>query len=99
MRRIVEKSSTTKNFVFGSAIQHSSETLIITGTIGIPTSNLIAKSDLKKLITSKAPKTSLCVTGRDFPEEFLPFADIATNMTKIRHHFDDKYLANKGIDY
>lgn len=60
---------------------------------------LLSKSDLKKLITSKAPKTSLCVTGRDFPEEFLPFADIATNMTKIRHHFDDKYLANKGIDY
>lgn len=60
---------------------------------------LLAKSDLKKLITSKAPKTSLCLTGRNFPQDLLPLTDIATNMTKIRHHFDDKYLANKGIDY
>jgi cob(I)alamin adenosyltransferase len=60
---------------------------------------LITKADLKKLIKDKSPKTSLCLTGRDFPEEFLPLADIATNMTKLRHHFDDKYLANKGIDF
>jgi len=60
---------------------------------------LITKTDLKKLIKSKSPKTSLCLTGRDFPEDLLPLADIATNMTKIRHHFDDKYLANKGIDF
>jgi len=25
--------------------------------------------------------------------------DIATDMHKIKHHFDDKYLANKGIDF
>ncbi len=60
---------------------------------------LITKAQLKKLIKARSPKTSLCLTGRDFPQEFLPMADIATNMTKLRHHFDDKYLANKGIDY
>jgi cob(I)alamin adenosyltransferase len=60
---------------------------------------LLAKSDLKKLITSRAANTSVCVTGRDFPQDLLPLADIATNMTKIRHHFDDKFLANKGIDF
>ncbi|MEX1995498.1 MAG: cob(I)yrinic acid a,c-diamide adenosyltransferase [Candidatus Saccharimonadales bacterium] len=60
---------------------------------------LITKADVKKLIKTRAPKTSLCLTGRNFPEEFLPMADIATDMTKLRHHFDDKYLANKGIDF
>jgi cob(I)alamin adenosyltransferase len=60
---------------------------------------LLKKSDLKKLIESRAPKTSLCATGRNFPVELLPLTDIATNMTKIKHHFDDKFLANKGIDY
>jgi cob(I)alamin adenosyltransferase len=60
---------------------------------------LITKKDVENLIKDKAPKTSLCLTGRNFPEEFLKYADIATNMTKIRHHFDDKYLANKGIDF
>jgi cob(I)alamin adenosyltransferase len=60
---------------------------------------LITKADLKRLIKTRAPKTSLCLTGRDFPEEFLSLADIATNMAKLRHHFDDKFLANKGIDF
>lgn len=60
---------------------------------------LLTKTDLKKLITDRSPKTSLCLTGRDYPEEFIKFADIATSMTKLRHHFDDKYLANKGIDF
>ena len=60
---------------------------------------LITKTDLKRLIKTKSPRTSLCLTGRDFPEEFLPMVDIATNMTKIRHHFDKKFLANKGIDF
>ena len=60
---------------------------------------LVTKAQFKKLITKRSPRTSLCLTGRDFPEDLLPLADIATNMTKLRHHFDDKYLANKGIDF
>lgn len=60
---------------------------------------LLTKSDLKKLIKSRSKKTSLCLTGRNFPEEFLPLTDIATNMTKIKHHYDNKFLANKGIDF
>jgi len=60
---------------------------------------LITKADLKKLIKNKHPKTSLCLTGRNFPEDLLANADIATSMTKLRHHFDSKYLANKGIDF
>ncbi len=60
---------------------------------------LLNKSTLKKLIKSRSPKTSICLTGRNFPAELVPLTDIATNMTKIRHHFDEKFLANKGIDY
>mgnify|MGYP003545201159 FL=1 len=60
---------------------------------------LLGLADLKKIIDSKHPDTSLCLTGRDFPEQLLPRVDIATNMTKVKHHFDDKFLANKGIDY
>lgn len=60
---------------------------------------LLSTADVKKLITKRNPKTSLCLTGRNFPEALLPLTDIATNMTKIKHHYDDKFLANKGIDY
>lgn len=61
--------------------------------------NLLDTSDLLKLLEHRSLKTSLCLTGRDFPKTLLGHVDIATNMTKLKHHFDDKYLANKGIDY
>jgi cob(I)alamin adenosyltransferase len=60
---------------------------------------LLSKKQLHELIEKRAPNTSLCLTGRDFPKDLLDHADIATDMTKIKHHFDDKFLANKGIDF
>lgn len=60
---------------------------------------LIDERQLEKLITSRAANTSLCLTGRNFPPKLLKYVDIATDMSKIKHHFDDKYLANKGIDF
>jgi len=60
---------------------------------------LLGVEDLKKIIADKNQTTSLCLTGRNFPSELLDSVDIATEMTKLKHHFDDKYLANQGIDY
>jgi len=60
---------------------------------------LLTEKQLKDLILKRAPKTSLCLTGRDFPKAFIKDVDIATEMTKLKHHFDDKFLANKGIDF
>ena len=60
---------------------------------------LLPPGALQQLITSKHPATSLCLTGRNFPDSLLPVVDIATDMSKLAHHFDQKFLANKGIDY
>lgn len=60
---------------------------------------LLSEKQLEQLFEKRSPRTSLCLTGRDFPESMLKHVDIATNMTKIKHHFDDKFLANKGIDF
>lgn len=60
---------------------------------------LLDKEKLKDLLTKRNPKTSVCVTGRNFPVDLIKYTDIATDMTKIKHHFDDKFLANEGIDY
>ncbi|MDB5169798.1 MAG: cob(I)yrinic acid a,c-diamide adenosyltransferase [Candidatus Saccharibacteria bacterium] len=60
---------------------------------------LLTTEQLKTLITTRAPKTSLCLTGRNFPEEHLELVDIATEMHKLKHHYDNKFLANKGIDF
>ncbi|MCA9309336.1 cob(I)yrinic acid a,c-diamide adenosyltransferase [Candidatus Saccharibacteria bacterium] len=60
---------------------------------------LLPKTTIKELIDMRADETSLCLTGRNFPSEYLELVDIATDMTKLKHHFDDKFIANKGIDY
>ncbi len=60
---------------------------------------LITRNMFEKLLKAKNDKTNLCLTGRDFPKEFESYADIMTSMTKVKHHFDEKYLANKGIDF
>lgn len=60
---------------------------------------LLPKDSLSKLIKKRNQNTSICLTGRNFPSSLIKEADIATDMTKLRHHFDDKFLANPGIDY
>lgn len=60
---------------------------------------LLSVQDLEHLIDKKHHTTSLCLTGRYFPHQLIEKVDIATEMNKLKHHFDDKYLANKGIDY
>jgi len=60
---------------------------------------LLSIKEVAKLIDSREPNTSLCLTGRNFKNELLDKVDIASEMRKIKHHFDDKYLANKGIDF
>ncbi len=60
---------------------------------------LLSKKQLQDLLKQRSPRTSLCLTGRNFPKDLISEVDIATEMKKIKHHFDDKFLANKGIDF
>jgi cob(I)alamin adenosyltransferase len=60
---------------------------------------LLAEKQVEELIKNRSKKTNLCLTGRNFPKSLLGNVDIATDMRKIKHHFDDKFLANKGIDF
>ncbi len=60
---------------------------------------LLTEAQLEELIVGRSPNVSLCLTGRNFPKSLMKHVDIATDMTKIKHHFDEKFLANKGIDY
>lgn len=60
---------------------------------------LLSEKQLTTLLEKRHKDTSLCLTGRNFPKALLNQVDIATSMSKIKHHFDDKFLANKGIDF
>ncbi|MDR1197286.1 MAG: cob(I)yrinic acid a,c-diamide adenosyltransferase [Candidatus Nomurabacteria bacterium] len=60
---------------------------------------LLPPEKLKELIERRMGRTSLCLTGRSFPDELLPLVDIATEMKKLKHHFDDGFVAMEGIDF
>jgi cob(I)alamin adenosyltransferase len=60
---------------------------------------LLSQKQLGELILKRDPNTSLILTGRDFPEDLLDLVDTATNMTKIKHSYDQGFIAKKGIDY
>lgn len=60
---------------------------------------LLSVHTLKRIIEAKHTNTTLCITGRNFPMLLKSHADIITEMTKRKHHFDNGYTANKGIDY
>lgn len=89
----------TYNFALTCATSGSYDLVVCDEISNAVHDGLLAKDDLENLIAARWAKTSLCLTGRNFPKHVLSKVDIATNMTKIKHHFDDKFLANKGIDY
>ena len=56
-----------------------------------------------ELIRTKPHAVSLLLTGHDahkrFLGELLPFVDLATEMVKLKHPFDEGHQARKGLDY
>ena len=89
----------TYDFAYQCATSGDYQLVICDEINNAVTDGLLREGDLKKLIKSKHDTTSLCLTGRGFPDFLLDHVDIATDMHKIKHHYDEKFLANKGIDF
>jgi cob(I)alamin adenosyltransferase len=56
-----------------------------------------------ELIRTKPHAVNLLLTGHDahkrFLGELLPVVDLATEMVKLKHPFDEGHQARKGLDY
>lgn len=59
----------------------------------------IDKDMLEHLILKKPEPLELVITGRNPSPLFLEAADYITEMKKIKHPFDKKIIARKGIEY
>lgn len=51
-----------------------------------------------KLIDDKPEHVELVMTGRYAPKELIEKADLVTDMTKIKHYFDEGVQAREGIE-
>ncbi|MBS1252228.1 MAG: Cob(I)yrinic acid a,c-diamide adenosyltransferase [Anaerolineales bacterium] len=48
---------------------------------------------------NKPPMLHLIITGRDAPPALVDFADLVTDMHKIKHPFDEGVRAQSGIEF
>jgi len=89
----------TYRIAFDAATSGDFQLVVCDEIINAVADGLLPEEKLAAIIEKKAPQTSLCLTGRNFPARLLNHVDIATDMHKIKHHYDDKFVANKGIDF
>jgi cob(I)alamin adenosyltransferase len=50
-------------------------------------------------LIQEAKDLELVLTGRSVPDDLVEYADYISNVTKIKHPFDRKIVARKGIEY
>lgn len=59
----------------------------------------IDPADVAASVASRPSHVNVILTGRDMAAEVIEVADTVTEMVKIKHPFDRKIRAKKGIDY
>ncbi len=59
----------------------------------------IDTDEVVNALSGRPEKVSVILTGRDMPEPVIKVAHTVTEMTKVKHAFDDGWVAKKGIDY
>jgi len=79
--------------------QAAHDVIVLDELISAWEENLLSKKDIIKLIKAKPDKVHLVMTGHDVPAEIVELADLVTEMKKIKHPFDEGFLAQRGIDY
>ena len=60
---------------------------------------LEAEAVVRWLKAHKPPELHLVITGRYAPDELIAYADLVTEMTPIKHPFDQGRKGQKGIEY
>jgi cob(I)alamin adenosyltransferase len=73
--------------------------IILDEIITALSSELLSKEDLQRIIDAKHDDTELVLTGRGAPEWLINRVDYVTEMRKIKHPFDKRIKARKGIEF
>lgn len=62
-------------------------------------SKLLSIKDIQRIIDAKPDDTELVLTGRGAPRWLMGKADYVTEMRMVKHPFDKKIKARKGIEF
>lgn len=67
--------------------------------IGAVSGKLLPISSVIKLIKDKPEELDLVLTGHHCPKKLIDLADLVTEMTEIKHPYQQGILAKKAIDF
>jgi cob(I)alamin adenosyltransferase len=59
----------------------------------------IDTADVVATIAGRPPHVNIVITGRDAPAEIVAIADTVTEMTEVKHAYQQGIRAKRGIDY
>jgi cob(I)alamin adenosyltransferase len=57
------------------------------------------KTVVEWLEANKPPELHLVITGRYAPQALIDYADLVTEMTKIKHPFDQGHKGQRGLEF
>ncbi len=81
-------------------IQSGKYSLIVLDEVNVAVSlGLIPAETILKIIKNTPQGIHFALTGRNAPEEFIEIADLVTEMTEIKHPFNEGVTAKKGLDF
>jgi cob(I)alamin adenosyltransferase len=53
-----------------------------------------------EILDGKHPQVEVIITGGNAPREIIERADLVTNMTRVKHYYDEQgVLARRGVEY
>ncbi|HTY81462.1 MAG TPA: cob(I)yrinic acid a,c-diamide adenosyltransferase [Dehalococcoidales bacterium] len=82
------------------AVNSGDYDLVVMDEVNVALSyELIKLEDVLKLVKEKPANVHLILTGRYAPEKLIEAADLATEMVKIKHPYDEGIKARKGIEF
>lgn len=67
--------------------------------LGAIRAGLVSLDDVLALIAAKPAMTHLVLTGRNAPLEIVAAADLVTEMTEVKHPFQQGITAQRGIEF
>jgi cob(I)alamin adenosyltransferase len=77
--------------------------IILDEIIGAVSQRQLDLAQVLDLVAKRPRELNLILTGHDdeqlFVDELIAIADLATEMKKVKHPFDEGHQARKGLDY
>jgi len=62
-------------------------------------SRLLTLEEVLTLIDRKPPEVDIVLTGRRCPQAILEHADMVSEVTEVKHHYEKGVKAREGIEY